>query len=758
MLAKATYSPKWTFFICRIYRFLLAVVLVFASYTKLFPQEVGSYKTIQSGDYSNLSTWNIFDGVSWSAPSVKPNSTHDIYIDQSHTLRLVGNESAKNVFINAELGAGVKLNLNGNRLEVYGSLNSFTGAAPGIPSGTWNSQNWIGNSITSKIVFKGSSRTILPKGAWSGFTINSRYSVEFDPGPGVILRIEEPFKALEFVIKSGTVIQTLDDSVLPNTCSTFSFNNEAVYGSGAFGNFFIESGGRLTSECNNDILFRSSSQSASSFNLNEGAELILEGTSPLIEASTFQMNGKVIFRNNSNPQNFLSSSYFGSGSPISFHDIEIEGSQNLLMPPNLTLTGNMEQKGSGSFQLSSTELEFAGADEQSISGFSMQIGDLNLNKTAGTVSFQGNLVVLNNLKMNSGTLNLLGNNFSINTSLTGELEYSGGSWININQFTYFGVPSTFDATNATFPFEDKYQGGIRKVQLLGSSSGGNLQISFTEYKGVDYSASFSDSDGTPILYRLFSYFQFDGLNPSSNPLELRISADQLIVDQVDDLRIVSTGYAAPGNHLPGLDPGLWARRNLTFDDLKGLNFTIGSYRTLTILPLFWIKTSAAIVSGLPKIEWEIANHSENSFLEVFRFTKMNSKKKIVRIENPHLLTENEFIDSLPLPLGEIYYQLKYVNSSGEENWSAAFRLTRFENQEIKLFPNPSINSENVYLILPTTEINSIIQIIGPSGNLLHQGIYVENDISSMVRPLPIGYYIIRVIGKNQVYTFRLVKN
>ncbi len=758
MLAKATYFPLGDFFICRIYRFLLAVVFVFAYPGLVNSQENGSYKTVQTGDYSNLTTWNIFDGVSWLVPTTKPNFTNDIYIDQTHTLRLVGNESAKNVFINAETGAGQKLNLNNYRLEVYGSLNSFSGAAPGTPSGTWNSQNWIGNSISSKIVFKGSSRTIIPKNAWSGFTTNSRYTVEFDPGPGVILQIEEPFKALQFIIKSGIVLQTLDTSIIPNSCSTFSFNNEAIFGSGTFGDFIIESGATLISQCNSGILFRSGTNSASIFNVQDGGELILEGVSPQIEAATFQLDGKVIFRNNSSPQNLLTSSFAGSAIPNTFHDLEIQGNQNLTMPLNLTLTGNMEQTGSGIFLLSGSELEFSGVDDQSILGFSMQVGELKLNKSSGTVSFQNDLAVLNKLKMISGSLDLLGNDLSLNTSFTGEIDYTGGSWKNLNQFTYFGVPATFDASNGTFPFEDIYHGGIRKVQFLGTSAGGNLQISFTEYKGADYSASFSDSDGTPILYRLFSYFQFSGLNPSSNPLELRISADQLIVDQVDDLRIVATGYAAPGNHLAGLDPGLWARRNLSIDDLNGINFTVGSYRTLSVLPLLWMKTSATWVAGLPKIEWEITADSDYSTLEIFRFSSFNSEKELLKTFENSIVPTNEFIDSSPLPLGEIYYQLKHKNFYGEENWSSVFRLIRLEAEKIKLFPNPSKNSENVYLMLPSIEINSVIQIIGMDGNTLAQGIYTGIDISQIIRPLPLGYFTIRVFGKSQLYTFKFIKN
>lgn len=49
---------------------------------------------------------------------------------------------------------------------------------------------------------------------------------------------------------------------------------------------------------------------------------------------------------------------------------------------------------------------------------------------------------------------------------------------------------------------------------------------------------------------------------------MRISAHQLIVEDVDDLRIVGTGYAAPGSHLLYLDPvELWARRQISINDL-----------------------------------------------------------------------------------------------------------------------------------------------------------------------------------------------
>lgn len=762
MIAKATYHPRMTFFVCRIYRILLAVLINIILWNELFPQDVGAYKTVQSGNYSNLSTWNIFNGTTWSAPVSKPNSSNDIYIDQTHTLKLVANESAKNVFINAETGAGQKLNLNGFSLNIYGSLNAFSGSAPGSPDGTWNSQNWIGNSTSSKIVFKGSSRTIIPKGAWSGFSTNSRYAVEFDPGPGVQLTVEEPFKASKFTIKSGEVIQSLDTSTLPYSCPTFSFNTETSNGLGAYGDFVIESGGTFTSNCNDGIIFRSGStgtqKSASLFEIKDGGTLILEGTTPLIEAETFQLNGKIIYSNNTNNQIFLSSSYIGSSNPNTVHDLEIQGSKDLVFPLSLKVSGDITKTGSGNFLMSTSSIEFTGTEDQYVTGFQMIPGDLTLNKADGSVILDDDLSVLDDLTMTSGSLDLQGNNLSINTSLVGSYSYSGGSWKNINQFTYYGSPLILTSTNATFPYEDIYNGGIRKVQFQGISTGGNLQISYTEYPGAEYNSSFSDSDGTPILYRLFSYFQFSGFNFSVTSLELRISADQLIVDQADDLRIVGTGYAAPGSHLPGLNTDLWARRSISINDLEGVNFTVGSYRTLSILPLKWLKTSATYENGTPKIQWELSGASENSTISIYRFSSLQKGKTLIDSIEFQNSNPSEFYDFTTLPPGDIFYQLKYSDDSGSEYWSSAFSLDRKEFEKIRIFPNPIQGSEEVFLSLSLKEINSPLIITDMVGRIVAKGLYEGYDISKIISPLPPGQYTLTIQLQDQAHRIKFIKN
>ncbi|MEP0712864.1 T9SS type A sorting domain-containing protein [Algoriphagus sp.] len=718
-------------------------------------QEIGAYKTVGSGNFGNISIWEIYDGVIWAPATSKPTQVNEVYIDRTHLITLTGNEEVKSLFINAESGANQKLNLNGRNLNIYGTLQAFSGSAPGIPSGTWNSQNWIGNSTTSTLTFKGISRIIIPKNAWSGFTTQSRYSVIFDPGAGQLLTIEEPFKAVRFIIRSGTVLQKLDTSVTPNFCSSFSFNTETTfYPSGPFGDFIIEPNGTLISECNNNIIVRSISGSVSAglFHLHPGGELILEGANPRIEAATYQMYGKVTFRGGSSTKSLLTSSFFDASPIANFYDLEIQGSQNVTLPTTIAVSGNISKIGSGSFLTNSTHLTFTGNREQTISGFSLIPRDLTVNKSGGKVMLEQNLIILRNLTMLNGQLDFQNNNLILNTSSTGTYTYSGGSWENLPNFTYVNTPTNLSASNATFPFGDRYQGGIRRVQMLGTSSGGNLSINYTEYKGADFNPSFDDTGGIPILYRLFSYFQFSGLSASSNPLELRISADKLIVDQPEDIRLVCTGYAAPGNHVESTDlVNLWAIRELTFDDLLGKNFTVGSFRTLSILPVIWLSLATKKQGAGRQITWTVAQEKNNEKFEIYRST--DTGKEWLQVgevlskgdsDNP---SNYSYDDKSMLTSEHIFYRIRQVDLNGEWAWSHVVRLentSSISNSKLSIFPNPHTYGKiSVHLPEQLHSGQTLVSIYSTHGQLISAFTFEALYFSERLEVLTPGIYLIR---------------
>jgi hypothetical protein len=572
-----------------IYRLFLAVVSLLSFLIPSFGQEIGAYKTRASGDFNQASIWEVWNGSTWENTSQKPGSTQDIYIDQGHTLRLLGSESVKSIYLHAGTGAGQKLNLNNFNLDVYGVLAAFSGPAPGQPRSAWNSQNWIGNSPNSTLTFKGESRVIVDKASWSAQTTQSRFGVIFDPGPGQELTLQAPIKALSFRVRSGTLYQKNDLSSSSSTCFTLSFNTEnSLFGSGAFGNFTVEEGATFRSTCNAQMIHRAGATPALLFDLQRGATLLLEGQDPKIEAANLTLDGTLIFRGNQGPMNFLSSSLSTSAKPTQVRHLLIDGEADLLLPPNLILRGNLLQMGQGGFQLAPTQLTLNGEEDQSLNTQTLLLGSLILQKTAGKVSLACDLSIYRSLTMVEGILDFQGYDLALNTSSLGTFNYQAGSWQKLGRFSYFGLPSILTPTSGTFPFEDLFNGGFRGLQILGPTlAGGNLTIEFIERRGANHDANFQDVDGMEILYQLNSHFKVSA-NPNlgQEELSLRISADSLLLDQVGDLRIVSRGQAAPGLPNPGVQAEYpWAKRTLKWSELFDTELTIGSYWEATVLPL-----------------------------------------------------------------------------------------------------------------------------------------------------------------------------
>jgi len=157
---------------------------------------------------------------------------------------------------------------------------------------------------------------------------------------------------------------------------------------------------------------------------------------------------------------------------------------------------------------------------------------------------------------------------------------------------------------------------------------------------------------------------------------MRISAHQLKVDDVDDLRKIGTGYAAPGSHLPGLDPTeLWARRQISIDDLSGHNFTIGSYRTLSILPIEILAFDAFWRNQNATISWSLSN-LKPSIIELYGSKgDINNWIKVSELDT-EISFENKFqiIDPSASIYKSNFYQLKIKGQDQSISWSQVIWL------------------------------------------------------------------------------------
>src|SRR5690554_5865842 len=545
--------------ITHIFYSMLGAVCIFFSplYGQGLEISINAYRTALeidgTGDWDDPSIWQVWNGSSWNSATIPPNRNNDVFIEKDNEVRLNQNQEVGNLYLFAAADAGKKLNLQAFNLDVYGALRCFTREVDGnyvFYSSTSGITDWI-YPETGNIVFRGSSRNIVDRFSWSANTQYSRFGVIFNPDPHETLTVNAGFKANNFTVLSGTVLQTVNAEGAEAT-STFSFNTHDMFGTDNYGDFIVEPGATLISYGTkefNEIIRRSDTRPASNFHLKEGGRLILLGQEPIIEAANILLEGDVYYSGNSGTQRFITGSMDGVTEPSEYNNLFFEGNAIKNLPEILELTGNFTHLDGGSIVGTNTSLYFIGNDDQEVAQTSLHLKEAIINKPAGLLILDGDLVVNERFEMVSGDVDFRHHNLAMH----GHYSYHSGHWQNLSLLTHSNLPTALLPSNSTFPFIDAYLGGKRTVILLGDLSASNtgLRLSYTELPGVNWDASFNDYDNTPILYKLNSYFTVD-LNDvaADDKLEIMISADNLIVVRDEDLRIVSDISAAPPDHLP----------------------------------------------------------------------------------------------------------------------------------------------------------------------------------------------------------------
>ncbi|HLW19456.1 MAG TPA: hypothetical protein VKX33_04000 [Cyclobacteriaceae bacterium] len=691
--------------ITHIFYSMLGTVCIFFSplYGQGLEISINAYRTALeidgTGDWDDPFTWEVWDGSSWRSATIPPSRDNDVFIEKDNEVRLTQNQEVGTLYLFAAAEAGKKLNLQAYDLDVYGALRCFFRDTDGkyqFYSSTSGITDWIYPEIGS-IVFKGSSRNIVDRSSWSANTQYSRFGVIFNPDPHEALTVNAGFKANNFTVLSGTVIQTVNTEGTEAT-STFSFNTHDMFGTDNYGEFIVEPGATLISYGTkefNEIIRRSDTRPASNFHLKEGGRLILLGQEPIIEAANILLEGDVYYSGNSGTQRFITGSMDGVTEPSEYNNLFFEGNAIKNLPEILELTGNFTHLDGGSIIGTNTSLYFIGNDDQEVVQTSLHLKEAIINKPAGLLILDGDLVVNERFEMVSGDVDFRHHNLAMN----GLYSYHSGHWRNLSLLTHQNLPTALLPSNSTFPFIDAYLGGKRTVILIGNLSVSNtgLRLSYTELPGVNWDAGFNDYDNTPILYKLNSYFTVD-LNDvaAEDKLEIRISADNLIVVRDEDLRIVSDISAAPPDHLPGLNN--IARRELSTLDLKRQILTIGSTGIASILPIAWLSYGARQFAHGNLVSWSTAQERNNREFLVFKSIDAKQFDEIGGVTGTGYSNEIQHYDFLDRTLNtahRIYYQIKQVDFDGRYDFSPVFDLSLAGSDDrISIFPNPSVSQRN----------------------------------------------------------------
>lgn len=749
---------------------------LFIFFSPLYGQEIipslNAYRTNLGagaiGDWDDFSIWQAWDGAVWVDASVPPGRNNDVFIEKGNEVRLRQTQEVGNLYLFADTVAGKKLNLQVYDLDVYGALRCFTksGETYAMYSSTSLTEDWI-YPETGNIVLKGATRTVVDRASWSGGNGQSRFGVVFNPDPGETLTVNAVFKASSFVIKTGTVYQTVNFGGTPAT-STFSFNIQDKISPSAYGDFTIEPGATLISEATDsfgELIFRTTNRPASNFHLKEGGTLVLLGQEPIMEAVNILLEGNVYYSGNTGNQEFISGSMAGVTAPSTYNHLFFDGAAVKQLPDFLELKGDFIFLGGGEVNTTGTAIDFTGSADQEVRNTTLHLKEARIDKSSGSLSFDGDLIVNDRFTIVDGVVDFRGNQLHIN----GDYDYTFGTWENLSQLVYQNLPTLLTASNSTFPFVDAYLGGVRSIVLSGSPSSviNDLTIAYRQLPAINWHPGFDDG-GIPIVYALNSYFSFNlaGFTETDN-LEVRISADNLTLADGGHPRIIGNGAAAPGSHLPALD-GLGGR-TITLNELNGQNLTLGSTGIASILPVIWLSYQAEEFPYGNLVSWSTAQEEDNKEFIILKSNDAINFEDIGHVPGKGYSNEvhqYQFLDTSINLSRKIYYQIKQMDFNGSNELSPVFQLTLQKVKEVlQIFPNPFYDNHHHLLTISMpeemTSQSAHVRVKNASGILVAEEAgtieTITPKIVEQIRLLPAGIYIILVETEDEWQAVRWIK-
>lgn len=164
----------------------------------------GDFKSKQSGNFSDTSTWAKWDGSAWNDAHEIPSALNNVFIDSGHTVTLTSNQVCKDLSINTNADV-IRLNTGSFILDVWGELSLYEGPAPGNNVTTITSSGVI-NYISGNIRFNGDhDRIIIDQGKYNANNTNSGWKCIINFSPGKTAFINDRVRIENVEVVSGNL-------------------------------------------------------------------------------------------------------------------------------------------------------------------------------------------------------------------------------------------------------------------------------------------------------------------------------------------------------------------------------------------------------------------------------------------------------------------------------------------------------------------------------------------------------------------------
>lgn len=348
---------------------LYIFIFLAATVIRCFGQTAGDYRSVNSGNWATLSTWETYNGTAWVAPATVPNNTSGVITIQSpNTVTIAATVNIDQVIVDVGAilinsvgtltisnGAGVDLTVNGTFIDANNTaMGGWATAGP-----TWE---------------LGANGTFIKRSSASSNNWRDRYNGGIINIPATANWIVEKFSA------TNPAITTVGGMYYPN----LTIINNTV------GNW-ITSAAANTFNGTTDY-----PRIKGDFNIGSASAI---GTVDFLANVTFATPISVGGDMNIYTGNRLRN--FGTG-------FNLQG--------NLIVNGTLDYAGGGG----NRGITFSGGNNQNISGSgALNIYNLTINKSSGTVTLNRSITIDNLLTLISGIVNSSSSNLlSINTFAT----------------------------------------------------------------------------------------------------------------------------------------------------------------------------------------------------------------------------------------------------------------------------------------------------------------------------------------------------
>ena len=526
----------------------------------------------------------------------------------------------------------------------------------------------------------------------SGGTLNVGTSFEFNVGGGA------GSGADEFTLNnSGTI--DVDGSINVNSVTGAEFNNSGTFTLGV-------------------SITNVAAATATEFDNNANALFEVGGVLDTDVAYTFTATGNTV-------------DYEGTAQTIlatTYYNLSLSGSGAKTAAGNISLRGNWSRSGTATFTPGTNTVTFSalvGTAAQSITATGGEtFYNLTINSAFATIpqiTLNNAVTATNALNLQSGVINLNGNQFTLGASgAASTLTRTGSTTTN---WVYGGAFRRFWPTGQTptpgsgnlyglFPLGHSAASSYRPVQITAGSNvttTGSVTFTHVDASGVTDVTAYDDDPGPGVINIIRKHdSQFigavSGVVGGTN-YTISVTMTGLPAGTASDIRLaVSNGASTVtnvGTHVAnsGTAQSPVVGRN-TMNAVSNLanDFRITTINTTnTPLPIELGSFQAEVAGHAVKLDWETTSELNNDFFTVERSTGGEIFSSIGRVNGNGTTNRGNrysLLDHKPIR-GTAYYRLKQTDFDGTSTYSKVIDVT-YEGSGVpimEVFPNPSKGGE-----------------------------------------------------------------